>query len=500
MHRILIVDDEYYAREGIRQMIREIGGDFEVAGECSDAFQALEFMETDCPDIVLADIQMPVMNGIEFVRQAMTGKKNIKFIIITGHDEFEYAKQALKLNVVDFILKPIDKDEVAEALTRAVQYLDRDKNAVKKGLMEYLRGEPVDPGRLAGWLPREHYDLALLQFEEKDNAEASEYIKISEWIKTQIAGFTGEKYSALQMHSDRIVGLIPHGKGDTGTFLQGLISGAKELFGIPVTAAVKTFATDALDAGYAGVKQLLKEAFYYGGGTLIETSFQAVRSLNTDVIKKQMEAIKIAAGACDKANVQKKSAELFRLLTRMKAPRDLVLECAVNLNLFAQSLVEGEQLSFERMERKYTTGRLTLAEMELHVQQVLRLAVMQVHDNKSDTEDSAVKRAVGILNQRYCEDLSLEQLAGEVYLNPSYLSRKLKEQLGVSFIKYITKLRMEKAIRLLKENPNIEQVAREIGYSNYKRFSDVFRTYTGYLPSAYLKGIDSKGQGENYDK
>lgn len=492
MYKILIVDDEYYAREGIRQMIKQIGSGFEVVGESPDAFHALEFMEKDCPDIVLADIHMPVMNGIEFVKQAMERTPNVKFIIITGHDEFEYAKQAFKLNIVDFILKPIDKEEIEEALKRAVLYLNRDRTAVNKEIIEYLRGEYIEEKQLADWRLWEQYYLVLFQFGKKGQTEAAEYVKISDWIKQQMHSFTGSEYSALKLHSDRIVGLVPVSHTDTIIFLQKLVKAAKEIFGTGFTAAVLESDAKSLHQSYGMIKELLHEEFYYGTGTIIEKQFTADLAMDKETIKKQMEAIKIAAMACDKKSVQKKTEELFYMLRHMRCHQELVLECAVNLNLFAQQLVEGEQLSFQRLERNYMAERLTLEEIEQHVVQVLLDAVFQVHDNKSETEDSAVKRAVGIINRRFCEDLSLDQIAGEVYLNPSYLSRKLKEQLGVSFIKYITRLRMEKAILLLKENSNIEQVAREVGYSNYKRFSDVFKTYTGYLPSVYLKGIYSK--------
>lgn len=489
-YRILIVDDEYYAREGIRRMIERIGGDFIVAGDCADAFSALDFIEQDCPDIVLTDIHMPVLNGIEFVKLVMSGNKQVKFIIITGHDEFEYAKQAFKLDIVDYILKPIEVGEVQETLKRTAAVLTTERRAVKKQLIGYLRGEALEEEKLHLWLPESSCCLALFQLSK--NTGNAEYMKVYEWMKQKLTEYTGRNYSALQMHSDRIAGLLQSSLQHAEIFLQEVINEAAKLFDMPVTVAVRQFQVRELQTGYGNVRSLLKDEFYYGKGRIIKRPFEATAILNTEGVTRQLEAVRLAAKGCDKSNVCTKLKSLFDSMRRMKCPADFVLEAAVSLNLFAQQLIAGEQLSLSGIERAYINERLTLEEIEHHVQSVLLKSIIRVHDSLSDSEDSAVKQAIAIINERFCEKLSLEALAGEVFLNPSYLSRKLKEQLGESYIKYITRLRMEKAVTLMAQNANVEQVSKQVGYGNYKRFSDVFKQHTGCLPSTYIKNIHKR--------
>lgn len=491
-YTVHVVDDEYYAREGIKQLIQNLGPEYVVIGESEDAFQALDFICENRPDIVLTDIHMPVMNGIELVRKAMEYVTNTKFIIITGHDEFEYAKQAMKLDIVDFILKPVDQEELDEAIRRAVKQISRDTSAVKKDLIGYLRGEHKNIPELP-MLVHGEVHLALLEAEQDENHagqfELEEFViwlqeRLRNWVQKEIK----TEVNILNVHSDRFLLLLPDGV-EYRPLLEGLIQDAAADYALALTAAVTNpMSVERLPEGYRLAKELLADFFYYGRGTVIEKPYQQNRNANSNNVKDQLQAVKISAQALDQRNSKRQLEQLFQLLYEMKCHYSQVMEYMMNLYFFIRQLLAAEHLDFPELEDyNPTIHNKTLQDLQGNMILLYHTGITRIRDEKSDTEDSAVKRAVAIINQKYCEDLSLEQLAGEVYLNPSYLSRKLKAELGVSFVKYIAKLRMEKAIILLRENTNLAQVAKMVGYSSQKHFSDVFKNYTGYLPSEYCK-------------
>lgn len=133
MYKLLIVDDEALVREAIREQMNwhELG--FECIGDCEDGLEALQFIKRRQPDVVLVDIGMPFMNGIELARELTAQYPSVKVVILTGYEDFEFAQQALKLKVEDYILKPITSEELANVLCK----LKGDMDAVKKQKQDY---------------------------------------------------------------------------------------------------------------------------------------------------------------------------------------------------------------------------------------------------------------------------------------------------------------------------------------------------------------------------
>jgi two-component system, response regulator YesN len=121
--KVLVVDDEYFAREGMKRTVPWEKYGCTICGEAQDGREGIEEAKKHKPDLIITDISMPEVNGIDMAKEIREFLPNCKFIIITGYDEFKYAKAAIKLSAVDFILKPIDDDEFLEAVSKAVKDL-----------------------------------------------------------------------------------------------------------------------------------------------------------------------------------------------------------------------------------------------------------------------------------------------------------------------------------------------------------------------------------------
>lgn len=486
MWSILIVDDEYYAREGLQRILELHGGEeYELIGMAEDAVSALEIIEQRRPSIVLADIQMPVMSGLELARLGQGS--GTRFIIVSGHNDFTYAKEAVRLEAVDYILKPVNPEELMRALGRAVDALSRDNNAIRQRIIAYLRRQTTDV-KLLSRLPYRQFQLVLFELEAVTSREETDFTLATNYLRERLGAFTGEPCSLLHLHSDRIV-LLADSDGSTTLFLQDVQREIMQQFGLQSSVALPPLCDAAgLPDAYSAAKELLTGRFYLGGGRIITALPQPTRLFSTDDLERATLQVHRSISARNTRKALSQLDELFSLLRETQPSRDAVLPCAMSLYLSLQTLLKEERI-YDPLFENYNPARHIFSLNRLY--QVMTAMVEEgldaLRDKQGVSEDSAVEKAVKIIRERYCEDLSLERLAGEVFLNPSYLSRKLKEKLGMTFSKYITTLRMEKAQEILQRTGSVEQAAREVGYSNYRYFSELFKQHTGFLPSRYMK-------------
>lgn len=150
MHKVMLVDDEGFARQGLRSMIDWEACGYEVCAEAEDGEEALRMIGEHAPDLVITDIRMPVLSGLELIRAVRgTGNRSVKFIIVSGYGDFSYAQQAIKFGVRDFILKPVDDAEMMEALQGLAAQIEKDEQAGERSsrqsrtaLESLLRGMP----------------------------------------------------------------------------------------------------------------------------------------------------------------------------------------------------------------------------------------------------------------------------------------------------------------------------------------------------------------------
>ena len=130
MYKLLLVDDEQIIREGLARMIDWEGLGLTLTASCSNALAALDSMTDDMPDILLADVRMPGMDGLELVERAMALHPQLQAIILSGYDTFQYAQQAIKTGVMEYLLKPCSQEELTSALERACRAVDRQRQHV----------------------------------------------------------------------------------------------------------------------------------------------------------------------------------------------------------------------------------------------------------------------------------------------------------------------------------------------------------------------------------
>lgn len=180
MLKIVLMDDEYYFRQAMKKYLSEIGTEYEVVGEAKNGEEGLALIEELTPDIAFVDINMPIMNGIQMTEELARKKSKCKIIMVTGYNEFEYARKAMKLGVQDYILKPVDIQELEDCLERVVAMIEEEKQ-IQMQYREWERVKESMNDQYAFSFPEKMDYLSELQNMEKKQVRLPE--KVAEYIE-----------------------------------------------------------------------------------------------------------------------------------------------------------------------------------------------------------------------------------------------------------------------------------------------------------------------------
>lgn len=398
MWKVLIADDEPKIRRGLKNLLVWSDFNMEVVGEAEDGEMALVLAQKLQPHILLVDICMPFLNGLQFIEQLRAILPDCIVIVITGYDEFSYAQQAIKLQVFDYLLKPVARDYLQQVIQKAEQ-------------------------RLTAAHLQENY-LKWANRETKQNLPLLRQAFCTEWIKGQLA----ESYVTEQL-------------------------GFLELAVPP-------------DAGMLVMKVVGHLTF---GEFLPEE--------HRELLQGELQTI---------------AAEFFREWTpNIIFPDDrrqlVVITPLNNQQQWGKLGVLWQQLVEQRLKQFVVVSQRPVADLMTDISAVYYVLTSEVNQQVRYTP------AV-LLSQKYIEEnfdqeeLSLQQLADHIQISPTYLSRLLKREIGLSFIDYLTRVRIQRAIQLMSD-PSIKlyEVAERVGYSNQHYFSTTFKKIVGSSPAEYRK-------------
>lgn len=384
---VLIIDDEPKIRRGLRAQLSRLELPLRVVAEAEDGEMALEAAERFRPDILLVDINMPFLNGLEFISALRRTRADAKIIIITGYEEFEYARQALELNVQAYLLKPIDIDRLHATLGAAIESLETERERNR------------------------HFEWAIAQI------GARRAFLREEFLRDAAAG---------RIEADEI--------RDFRVYFD---------FSTPVRMMLMLISTGAPDEGEKPWQHTLRQYALQDAMRSAPEAF-ADHCLFSD----------------DRGNV----------LMLYDAPEELDdVACAIVRRTLGENtgIVLQPVPSLTRLAEAYDTAverRQASAQLSPVVE--------------------AAKRFIG---GHFSEPtLGLNDVAGALSVHPSYLSRLMKQELGMPFAKYLTNVRIGKAIELMRDpNKRIWQIAEMVGYSGGNYFSVAFKKVLGVAPADY---------------
>ena len=519
LYRVLLVDDEEDIREGISRKMDWLGLGFSLVGEAANGQDALELAESLRPDVILTDIKMPFMDGLELCRILTDRLPAARFVVFSGFDAFEYAKQAIQMNVVEYILKPINADELSAVLRRLKDQLDRER--AERRNVELLRSRYMEnlpvlrelfyanllDGRIEPGTERDraaHLDIDLqgeewavgLAYIGSDRRDALSTLSIqnlleetltadrcklslyNDWVAVIVSLTESFTIYDLIRVLDRVCTLAASYLGLTLTV--GVGAPCKELSGMARSAAEARTALEYRSMVGRG------QVIYIGdlepdGGQVLTFEEADERTLTAAVrLGSEQEVRDAAAALAGKIREANPSAGQYNLF---------LMELVTHLiKMIRRSGVGMEEVFGTGFSLPIQDSALpSLEELEgWCAERYLRLWTL-IRRRQTDSAGQTVEAAKEYIRQHYAEsDLSVEKLCAYLHLSSTYFSTLFKRETGTSFTAYVTTVRMEaaaEAIRGTEEKTYL--IAQRCGYEDPNYFSYVFKRHFGVTPTKY---------------
>jgi two-component system response regulator YesN len=540
MYRILLADDEGIAIDSLTFIINK---DFDRKCEVRSAKtgrSVIETAENFRPDIAVMDIQMPGINGIEAIREIKRFCPDTVFLVLSAYDKFDYAKEALSLGVLDYLTKPIDREIFSDALSRAMKAVDKEKERRSNDLKTWEKLETVVPVIETGLV----YSMLL---QENDPSEIDQYrnlldihedygfimlIECGEAVETEKTdGGSAESASGTHMANPigtgiRIQNYYSRIRDILHEFSKRAIVGQIMANKIPVFVPRDVADMDyneriSLTARILDVVHSLDEktsaVFRIGIGTVrpiyeMQASYrEAQNSLRagTESVS-HADDLPVACEYEDDYPIDLENAIFDNLKrgetdeVRNAADRffswmentqqehlSSVRMKALEFVLWAEHLayLDGGMGIYHFTDRQEYLSITTDSDLpSLHQWFVERItdAARSLATKTAKRSDSIVDTARKYIDLHYKTDISLEDVSREVDISPYYFSKLFKEEAGVTFIEYLTALRIRKAKQYLTEGKlSIKDICSEVGYQDPNYFSRIFKRATGVTPSEY---------------
>jgi two-component system response regulator YesN len=532
MYRVLIVDDEAYFRQYLKTSIDWAGNGFELCGEASSGEEALSLIPQLAPQILLADIHMTGMDGLEMIQRLHQSAPMLSVVIITGYNEFEFARQALRLGVCNFLSKPFEKQELTDSLCAIKRNLeDRTRQEEILSTLRRQRNDSLDALRASvlqkivssGFetpealrCAQENAGLQLPAFPCivvcAENGMAADAAPLpAEEIKKSL----GLPAALYWQRGSRLYGILPLPAGGEPALEDACSRMIRSLgagHGGSLSLGIGTLcpAPEQLPESCRNAENALRNKFILGGNHVI--SYTSLKSGNRSAelypfaLKNDLT---MYARLLDWEKVQNTLNTIYRAIRENEVGIDFVYilyaellsTCFAFLSEYGyrSEAVFGADFSpFETLLRCQTAQQAGE-----YVTGIFHTAIMHLCAQKSSRSMDAVKKAKEYIDQQYGhKSLSVEEISANVFFHPSYLRFLFKNEIGMTINEYLTKVRMEHAKELVQQGGYTQSgIAELVGYSDAAYFSKCFKKYYGMNPSDYEKNQRSRaGSGSEKEK
>ncbi len=533
MYKVVLIDDEPLIRKGIKNIINWKQLNCEVYAEASDGNEGLELIRQSRPEIILTDIRMPRINGLEMLKQIRDIVPNSKTIIITGYREFDYAQDAIKYGAFDFLLKPTKLEQLTSVLVRAIDVLNKQKlmhAEVNKFKLLFEQSVPMLKEKLLCDIVFELnnnekevtekmklFDIHINSFvfvvvenDSYEDFESTQYDKhlYQFGIINSYEEIFAEKYEihVITLNSNKI-GFILQNKSylninmseilEKTAYLQEMISNA---FGISVSISLSSEGSSVFE-----LPEKLKECnysleyrSYLGNNTIIQfsdlsTLFKFEEYSSLERYKRQMlEGIKAGNENLVKNSLDKISGFISSTIISNNYLRNYYYSTLSSINNIRNSVLAAnsdkkheDSIEFSSILKMIEKSDNT-EELNSLIENVAINISKKVNNFNNKSIKITLRKAINYINEHYSEQLTLYEVAAHTFVTTFYISRMFKKELGTTFVDYLNDLRIEKAKELLKNvRYKSYEVASLVGIPDPHYFSRLFKKHSGITPSEY---------------
>ena len=519
--KVLIVDDEYFIGKLIYKLIAWEEKNLECVGILDNGEDAIDYIKNNTPDIVITDIRMPGISGLDLIRETRDTSNKIQYIIISGYREFEYAREAMKYGIDHYVLKPINKDDLSEALDDVIKILGEieNKEAREKRLIETVENSKkiIKSSILKDIIENNDYDNSIFLnkdlrlfrainikldyenidqvYKKQDSITAAKVVDIANKIlETNVGEVIGCNKEFLNIFF--LFNYSMEEAKSIRSILNTILSKINEyLIGFEryrATIGVGNEKNELNDikisineARYTIEKRLrigINRVIYFDDINNENSSNEYIDLINeyNDELKRSIESFSIE-------KIKYILSDIFRKISDGQN-EDIVYQIYDRIyGLF-------KDYSDEKIEEEYR-DILSLLNSCCNLSDCKKVILKYVLDCleyiKSKSEGQVLKpirTMISYIKDNYREKITIEDMAEIVDLNPIYLGSLFKKEIGLNFSSYLIKVRIDAAKSLLVEtNYTIAAIGSEVGYKDTRYFSQLFEKTVGIKPALYRK-------------
>lgn len=492
MFKILVADDEPTGLNHVCMILEKKCPQYEIMAVAENGKQALEMIRKERPDILITDIKMPVMDGIELISRVKKEFPEVLAVIVSGYSEFEYAKEAIQSGVCDYLLKPLvpsDMQKLMEQLEirlKTFYYMQRNKI-----LRSLCNGKGLeDKKKIGRYFPAGQYYAAVF----RQNGLPRRFSKKN---GVEIFSMEEEKIYIYGRDEMESLYLIPQKLLFQETFLQiteRIFEKEQRLKrGAYITGIAygKEFTLENLPEVAERLYRKLDESIVIGKSRLIWDTEKKQESKEDEQEKKEIEYIEYLIRYKESAKLLKEIKKLFYIWDKCECSQLHVESNIKYLFRMFQNIYSTEQ-SFSEIEFWiddvfYYASDMT--ELEENVTDLLKQCIPDSGKESMDNKEALFSSILSYLNAHIRESLSLGEICREFGVSQTSLSRMFRTYQETSFSNYLTEIRINKAKEIMEKAPEsyVKDIAERCGYSDQFYFSRIFRSVTGMCPKEYME-------------
>lgn len=527
MYKLLIVDDEEAIREGLCNIVNWKSLGYEVVQAVEDGQDAVEYIKKYPVDVILTDIKMTFMSGLELAKYVSENKYDVKVVIISGYKEFEFARQALNYNVKYYLLKPTRLDELKKVFSEL-----RDEMELEYAEKEKLKTEKQQHQELI-FLTQEQFftDLILGSIRNKENVDKrikciglnfnpSESkicilslcsVNSGSDYREEIVG-KDTLYSTLRNYIGRDIGHIRYFT---------VFNSTQHVQIVAVTSSyvededLKKIALSTINKISMKIKAILGISMEIEIERIFNSMYEA--AAHYEPLKPSSFSfnykLEEVVDPCDLSMITKQKKLFFSHIysdnSKMaqclfenfidelkymdkKVMHNFCIDLFANLKSGLSEL--GIDVSNNLFDYELILKLYDINEIKLWGCFTLENISRQVKKHKDISEKNVIQKAKEYINDNFDKDIGLDEVAEHVFLSSIYFSRIFKQQTGENFVEYLMKTRMRKAMEFLQEpRQKIYEVSIRVGYKNTKYFYKLFKEFTGLTPAEYRGNVMKEG-------
>lgn len=531
--RIFIADDDQILVKGIRTIIERYESDNQIIGEAFNGADALESIKKLKPDLLITDIKMPIMDGIELVKKIKEQQLNIKVIVISGYGEYKYVRQTLTYGAIDYLLKPIENNDLLELIDKVKndikieneRKVQLEKNRLKmiegltalkeKFLLDLVKNEKHVRKDIQikldkyGINPRRNYYLAVIEI-SNSNRNKNNLLSYDYSIITMVIQKCFKEYETIfdiltSTIDNNVVLLVGVDRAENyKSILESILNHIriiiKKEYNFIITIGISDvfYNLDVTHWAYEQSQCALQRKFYEGINKVIEYDFESLRYIEFRPENISIKVIEL-----------KRCVEIGNKKTVKEATRDIFNEmCKLNIEpmqfreiwLYIITSMDIALKEFDDVLKEYTYQKNsllyfiksvdTLKQLKEAMFYALPEIIDRINIKRIERCKKTIEKSKEYIKNHFKEDISLKDVAEHVYLNPSYLSDLFKRETGQNFTNFLAEVRINEAKKLLiKPEIKVYEVGAMVGYNEPASFSRAFKRIVKISPCKYKKYI-----------